>query len=161
MMRRIPGFSLVEVTLAIGIIGFAMLAIFALIPVGLNSGREAIDATHTGLISQDIQNRVRNSVTNTTFSNASSVTLGPWFYDRNGVFVDTSGAAATRFASVIYRADAVIHSTWDPQNLPPNVDSAVLRPVTSQLHWPVNSSDGSIIGANLPGATFTFYVRRP
>lgn len=61
-MRKSAGFSLVEVTLAIGIIAFALLAIFALIPVGLNSSRDAIDDTTTSLIAQDIYNRIKSEV---------------------------------------------------------------------------------------------------
>ncbi len=61
-MKRQSGFSLVEVTLAIGVIAFALVAIFALIPVGLSSSREAIDDTTTSLITQDIFNRVKAEV---------------------------------------------------------------------------------------------------
>jgi type II secretory pathway pseudopilin PulG len=39
--RRLSGFSLVEVTLAIGIVAFALLAIIGLIPTGLRSVQDA------------------------------------------------------------------------------------------------------------------------
>jgi len=39
------GFSLVEVTLALGITAFCLVAIFGLIPVGLNSNQTAIEQT--------------------------------------------------------------------------------------------------------------------
>ncbi|MEY2480538.1 MAG: hypothetical protein QOI04_1465 [Verrucomicrobiota bacterium] len=61
-IQRQSGFSLVEVTLAIGIIGFALLAIFGLIPVGLKSSRDAVDDTKTSLMAQDIFNRVKSEV---------------------------------------------------------------------------------------------------
>src|SRR6266542_97639 len=41
-LRR-AGFSLIEVTLAIGIIAFALLSVVALLPVGLNATRNAED----------------------------------------------------------------------------------------------------------------------
>src|ERR1039457_6141659 len=97
-MQKQYAFSLVEVTLSIGIIAFALLSIFALIPVGMNSGREAIDATHTSLIAQDLQNRVKSSITSTTFSSTSDVPLGPWFYNRDGVFVDVTAGANFTFS---------------------------------------------------------------
>lgn len=70
-MRKVSAFSLVEVTLAIGIIAIAFVGIFALIPVGLNSSRDAIDDTATSLITQDIYNRVRSEV-------ATDLTAVPW-----------------------------------------------------------------------------------
>ncbi len=39
------GFSLVEVTLALGVAGFCLLAIFGLLPVALNSNQTAIEQT--------------------------------------------------------------------------------------------------------------------
>ena len=42
---RSGGFSLVEVTLAIGIVAFAFVALFALIPVGLTTFRQAMDTS--------------------------------------------------------------------------------------------------------------------
>jgi uncharacterized protein (TIGR02598 family) len=153
-MRRLAAFSLVEVTLAIGIIGFALIAIFALIPVGLNSSREAVDATHQSLIGKDVQARVKSSVIANTFTTATDVTLGPWFYNRDGVFVDVSTSG---YNSVLYRADAIIHSIWN--SVPSNVDATVLRPVTVILGSPVNAATHASMGTST--ASFTFYVRKP
>lgn len=156
-METRRGFSLVEVTLAIGIIGFALVAILALMPVGMNSSRDAIDATHTSLIAQDLENRIKSSVTRATFSNTTDVILGPWFYDRNAVVVDT---AANGFTSVIYRADATVHAGWGTNAAPASVDANFLRPVTVSLGWPVSSAaPHTVIGNN--SVAFTFYVRKP
>lgn len=48
------GFSLVEVTLSLGIISFAFLSIFMLIPTGLNTFREATDASIGSQIAQRV-----------------------------------------------------------------------------------------------------------
>jgi uncharacterized protein (TIGR02598 family) len=150
------GFSLVEVTLALGIVAFALLAILGLVPVGMKSSGEAIDATRTSLIGQDTQNRVRTTVTAATFSSATDLTPPPWFYDRDGVLVDT---AANGFSNVVYRTDAIVHKDWGTNGPPVNVDATVLRPVTVQLRWPLKTSDGSPLGNN--GTSFTFLVRKP
>jgi uncharacterized protein (TIGR02598 family) len=71
LMRKVGGFSVAEVTIAIGVIAFALLAIFALIPVGLNSSRDAIDDTSATLLLQDLQNRIRSEV-------ATNVTAVAW-----------------------------------------------------------------------------------
>ena len=152
-MRERSGFSLVEVTLAIGIVAFALLAIIGLIPVGLNSSRDAIDATHSSLIGQDVQTRVKSSVTSATFSGGDT-TLPPWYYNRDGVFVDVS---TNGYNTVLYRADAIIHGTWN--SALPNVDATVLRPVTVKLGWPINPTTHAVVGNS--ATSFTFYVRKP
>ena len=150
--KRKTAFSLVEVTLALGIVAFALLAILALVPVGMKSGSEAIDATHTSLIGQDTQNRVKSTVTNTTFTLANDLP-STWFYDHEGVFLGT-----TTSSNAFYRADATIRKDWGTNASPPNVDATVLRPVTVQLAWPVNPSTGNPVGNNT--YSFTFYVRK-
>ena len=152
-MSQRSAFSLIEVTLAIGIIGFALIAIVGLIPVGLTSGRDAIDATRSSLIAQDAKARVESSLTIATFG-GGDVALGPWFYDRDGVFVDV---ASTGYSSVLYRAEATIHGTWN--SAPANVDATVLRPVTIALGWPTDPTTHAAVGSN--ALSFTLYARRP
>jgi uncharacterized protein (TIGR02598 family) len=56
-IRRTPGtlgFSLVEIALAIGIIAFAFVAMFSLLPVGMNIFREAMDTSISAQIVQRI-----------------------------------------------------------------------------------------------------------
>src|SRR2546423_4274986 len=89
MRQKISAFSLVEVTLALGIIAFALISILALVPVGMKSSGEAIDATHTALIGQDIQKRVKSTAISTTFS-ANNDVNSIWFYDRDGFFLGTA-----------------------------------------------------------------------
>jgi type II secretory pathway pseudopilin PulG len=60
--QRRAGFSLVEVTLALGVIAFALVAILGIIPTGLRSSRDAIDDTLTALIAQDLSSRLRAEV---------------------------------------------------------------------------------------------------
>ena len=44
-LRRPAAFSLVEITLALGVMAFCLVAIFGLLPVGLNSDRAAVEQT--------------------------------------------------------------------------------------------------------------------
>jgi len=153
MRQKTSGFSLVEVTLALGIIAFGIVAILGLIPVGMKSGSEAIDATHSALIGKEAQSRTQSSVTSATFGSAADITLPTWYYDRDGTFIGT-----TVTANSFYRADATIRASWGA-NAPPNINATVLRPVTLELRWPVNISNGNPLGSN--ASAFTFYVRRP
>src|SRR6266436_6267926 len=44
-LRRVHAFSLVEVTLALGVAAFCLIAVFGLIPVGLQTNRNATSQT--------------------------------------------------------------------------------------------------------------------
>lgn len=52
--QKIAGFSLVEVTLAIGVVSFAFVGLFALLPQGMTTFRAALDNTTEGQIFQRI-----------------------------------------------------------------------------------------------------------
>ena len=52
------GFSLIEVTLAMGIISFSLLTILGLMPVGLNTMRQAMDSTQRAQILRRISGEV-------------------------------------------------------------------------------------------------------
>lgn len=47
-------FSLVEVVLALGIVGFALLAIIGLLPIGLQSGRASIQETRANYLADQV-----------------------------------------------------------------------------------------------------------
>lgn len=51
---KVGGFSLVEVVVALGVISFALLAIFGVLPIGLNTGHSAQNETRAPQIAQDI-----------------------------------------------------------------------------------------------------------
>lgn len=57
--RGAAGFSLVEVTLAIGIIAFAFVALFGLLPTGMTTFRAAVDSTNDTSMMQDLSSMVQ------------------------------------------------------------------------------------------------------
>jgi uncharacterized protein (TIGR02598 family) len=59
--KSAAGFSLVEVALAIGIIAFAFIALFSLIPTGLTTFRSAIDTANETWILQGISSMVQTT----------------------------------------------------------------------------------------------------
>ena len=64
--RRDPAaFSLVEVTLAVAILSFSLVAILGLLSVGINAARDSGDDTKVGFIMQDVANRVRGEMAGT------------------------------------------------------------------------------------------------
>jgi len=62
---RACGFSLIEVTIALGITSFALISIFGLLPTGLSTFRNSIDRSISSQIAQGIISRARQ----TDFSN--------------------------------------------------------------------------------------------
>jgi uncharacterized protein (TIGR02598 family) len=102
-------FSLIEVVLAIGIMAFAIIPTVALLPLGLNVNRRAIEAT----VSSQILSRVTDEAQQTDFS-----TLPPMFtfcFDDQGNLL-ASGSDATLFSTYtsprrLYDVQALVNTT--------------------------------------------------
>ena len=60
MRRKASAFSLVEVVLALGVIGFSLLAIIGLLPIGLQSGRASIQETRANHLAEQVFNTLRS-----------------------------------------------------------------------------------------------------
>jgi len=56
------GFSLIEVTIALGIATFCLVALFALLPIGLNTNRDTIEQTIATSIAANIAAEIRASL---------------------------------------------------------------------------------------------------
>ncbi len=61
-------FSLVEIALTMGIISFALVAIFGLLSVGINAARDSNDDTKIAFVMQDLAVRVRAEASTLTLS---------------------------------------------------------------------------------------------
>ena len=65
-------FSLVEVTLALGVIGFCLIAVFGLLPVGLSSNQAAIQQTGTAdiltAVSTDLHSTLKTASSSPRFN---------------------------------------------------------------------------------------------
>ena len=81
------GFSLVEVTLAIGIVAFAFMAVLGLIPVGMKTFRSSINTSVSGQIFQ----RIVNEAQQTDFDTLTSTTPPIRYFDDQGNDVGSTG----------------------------------------------------------------------
>jgi uncharacterized protein (TIGR02598 family) len=76
----IPAFTLVEVTLALGIVAFAFVALLGMIPVGLKTSRKAMEASTGSQIVQRVVAQVKAAdytnlaTTNYSFDDQANVT---------------------------------------------------------------------------------------
>jgi uncharacterized protein (TIGR02598 family) len=163
--RKCRAFSLAEVTLALGVIGFALVAILALIPVGQNSSRDAADDTRVGLIEQDVFARARAAVNSaSTFSSPPSGLV--YYYTNEGVFFSDNSGLATAISNAnsartpLPNFASTVTFGSDFATALPNVDRNHLKPVVVSIGWPLDPS-GNIIGANSARKTCTFYIRAP
>ena len=171
------GFSLVEVSVALGIVAFALIAILGLVPVGMKSARDAENDTRSSLIAQDAYNRIRAKMTiNNDPSSPNFFTSYPSGHagipSTNGLSkVAFSGDTPAAYASVAgtndyYRAKVVVSQLAAPSGPPyPAYDprsGTDLLCATVEIGWPVNGNDGSVVGTNNSSrATHVFYLRKP
>ena len=105
------GFSLIEVTLAIGIIAFALLTVVALLPVGLSANQNARDQAQAAQIVKAIGISIQSAVVkpNTTYTYAALPPYGPGLTAASG---------------------AIVLGTWD---VPAIASSAAVTPVKQTL----------------------------
>jgi len=88
--RRVNrAFSLVEAVISIGIVSFAMLGIFGMIPVGLNNFQSALQLTVESSIVQGVTGELQR----TDFSTLSAMPATNRYYDEQGKPVTDPAAA--------------------------------------------------------------------
>ena len=92
------GFTLVEVTLAIGIISFAFVAMFGMLPVGLSVSRQAMDTT----IEAQIVQQMKTQALQTDFSRLDELDDADelYFDDQGKQVEEANGIFRAKFASV-------------------------------------------------------------
>lgn len=172
-------FSLVEVAVAIGVIGFALLAIIGLVPVGQTAARDAADDTKTSLIEQDVFERVRASLHSpSVFSTPATLFPNPaispsYYYTADGLFFSDHANLVTAINAARqnnrplpnYAVTVLVGAGF--ANALPNVTAANLKPVSVTIGYPLDSN-GNIIGPTVNGIqsnatrkAFAFYVRKP
>ena len=94
--RRL-GFSLIEVTMAVGLVSFAVITVIGLMPVGLVALHRAMDSTEEGQIVREISSQALLTPYSQLTNNFSGTTF---YYDEDGVFLTNSTAprpGATRY----------------------------------------------------------------
>jgi len=128
-----PGFSLVEVTLALGIAAFCLIALFGLIPVGVQTNRNATSQTAATNIAAAVVADLRATPTNSTTSTQYRITFGtdppPLYFDSAGQF-STSLGANSRYQ---------LNVTWS--------GSSGLRYADVKVTWPAFATAANASGS--------------
>lgn len=92
------GFSLIEVTIALGVVSFAVTAILALLPAGLTHLRSSMDQTVEALI-------VKNIATRSLMADYSNLTGNELFFTERGQ--PTDNEAEARFVVTVEQSDPI------------------------------------------------------
>lgn len=135
--RHLQAFSLVEVTIAIGIVAFAFIGLFGLIPTGLNTFRKAIDTS----VGSQIAQRVINEAQQTEFSVLTSGSAASLrYFDDQGNEVATSTNAIYEVNTFVVPVTPVLYATGTT-NSNGNIATVTVQIVNNPAH--LNISSGS------------------
>lgn len=144
------GFSLVEVTLAIGIVGFAFVAIFGLLPTGLHLFRSAIDAS----VQTQIVQRVVADAQQTDFDALKQRPVEMRYFDDQANDLGNSPALASIYTVRI----TVVPATQMPSRYAPSENLLTLR--IEIARDPAQKPEPFAPGSNLPISTHTAFIAR-
>ena len=100
-------FSLVEVTLAIGVAAFCLIAVFGLIPVSMQTNRSATSQTAAASIIASVVADLRATATANSTSSQFRIT----FDTAKALYFDSQGQASCDLAGLL-QADCA--SAWNP-----------------------------------------------
>jgi len=141
-LRSVTAFSLVEVTLALGIAAFCLIAVFGLMPVGVQTNRNATSQTAATNIMAAVVADLRATPTTTNTSSQFTISFGT-----NGTqtrYFDGSGTASiSRTDNSRYRLDI----TW-------NSAPTGLRYADVKVWWPAAATQANASGSTEMFASF-------
>jgi uncharacterized protein (TIGR02598 family) len=163
--RLIVGFSLVEVTLALGIAAFCLIAVFGLMPVGVQTNRNATSQTTATNIMAAVVSDLRATPTTCTKSRQFGVqfgTLTTLYFDGQGQS-SCDPAGSQKFQAAVTCGGTCSSSwspplqlryqltlTWNTSN-PTGICSAAVPCADLKVTWPVAAT-----AANASGSTEMF-----
>jgi uncharacterized protein (TIGR02598 family) len=129
------GFSLIEVTLALGVAAFCLIAVFGLIPVGVQTNRNATSQTAaTNIIAAVVADLRATPIANST-SSQFGITFGTTatlYFDSAGQFLTSLGANSRYQLNVTWNGSpptgmqyADLKVTWPAAATQANASGAV------------------------------------
>jgi uncharacterized protein (TIGR02598 family) len=127
-------FSLVEVTLALGVAAFCLIAVFGLIPVGVQTNRNATSQTAATNIMVAVVSDMRATPTGSNTSAQFGITFGTnppaLYFDGTGQFASTLGANSRYQLNITWNGSAGLRYadlkvTWPAAATPANASGSV------------------------------------
>ena len=163
------GFSLVEVALALGIVAFAFVSLFGLLPVGLGVFRTAIDVGNETWIMQGLNSMIQV----TEWSKIDDLKQEIFYYNEEGRLTDTKSNPSSDskvVASRLYAVKVIIDNSFSRPNESaslPNTKrvialfAAVANPAAmADFNATTTAADASTLKSNSPVKSRAFLVAR-
>ena len=160
--RSTAAFSLVEMTVAIGIVAFAFLGVFGLIPFGLNTFHQAINFS----VGSNIAGKVIREAQQTDFStliNNNSVTFQqsstPRFFDEQGNELTTSAKAVYLVNTCITPSTPILGSGGVTN---PNLATVAVQIANNPAHLAISIDAATKLwnDPRIPTVTYSALVSR-
>jgi uncharacterized protein (TIGR02598 family) len=101
-------FSLVEVTIALGIVSFCLIAILGLLPAGLNTNKASVQQNAAANLASLIASDLRSTPATTNRSTCYGLELPAGGTGNKSVLLDESGAVASDAASAVFLATVTV-----------------------------------------------------
>lgn len=138
-MKFRNGFSLVEITIALLVLAIMITGVLSVMPQGMQAARDAEFRTITGLILEDVRDRMEGER-----MEEGVPEISPLFYDGNGRFVLPNSDKDRQLAR-FYRVDLEFVKPKGDQ-MP--VDAHDLMAARLEIGWPVDiaSEEGELLG---------------
>ncbi len=96
---HLRAFSLIEVTLALGVVSFGLMSVLALLPSGLKTVRESANEIALSSIARS----VRAELNQASFSDVSTVLPSEtWYFSQTGMRLPATAAAQDRYFAVTF-----------------------------------------------------------
>ncbi len=145
-------FSLVEIVLALAVLGTGVVLIIGLMPSSLRQGRDAISSSLAATLAQDIVSEARLRIaanaggTNLDFGEApaaATVPRTPMFFDDQGI---CSGAGCATPVVGGYRADIQAYKNSADAGTATNLADVLqgLERIKVVVSWPVVDASGNV-----------------
>ena len=141
-------FSLIEVTLSIGIVAFAFVALLGLLPVGLTTFRQAIDTT----VGSQIVQRIVDEAQQTDYPSLIANPVTTRYFDDQGNEVAASASIYT--AEIVVTSPSALPNTTTPA-------SASLATITVKLaNNPGHNPSPFGAGSKIPYAEYSAFIAK-
>ena len=139
--RLVTGFSLVEVTLALGVGAFCLIAVFGLLPVGVQTNQRATSQSAAASIMANVVADLRATPKANPTSSQFAITFGTaktLYFDGAGQFTTTLGANSRYQVNV----------TWNSSGF------TGLRYADVKVTWPAAATAANASGSSEMFAAF-------
>jgi uncharacterized protein (TIGR02598 family) len=142
-LRATRAFSLVEVAVALGIAGFCLISVFALLPIGVQTNYNAISQSASASIIAAVSADMRA----TPKTSATSVQFGITFGAAKTLYFDSEGTASS---SILTASRFKVNVTFPPNPSGPGGATFAHLKVT----WPAAASSANAVGSTEAFAAF-------